>query len=531
MEFFKVWILPPLVGATIGYFTNWLAIKMLFRPLQPVYLGRFRLPFTPGILPRERQRLTMSIAETVSSEILTTEVFTKRLEDPALESRISASVFRILAGYLQADASVLLKAASAAAGDVASAEKGAGSILGQAAASLFESPEFRASVLSALADAAPEAARMAGSIRMSAVLPPDILERYAEELAASGNSGSMKDLLDSLVEVAFDPARTGRPLVTAGVARPVIGFLADSAYRRLLPVSEQLLASRPVQERLNDLGVKMLRSIIGRLGPLQRLFVTAANYERNITETMPDTIRELTDSIIGLLRQPDTRTGLVTALQEQLAEIPVSPGPGTFDGFFPRESLKAALKSALEGLEAEKERFAGEVRARYSLIAEKNLEEILPGFARLLSDAIMRLASIEPSSAPGPSSATGLSPVVGPGFLPLLNRARISFLDSYAGKVEGRSLASILCLDDAKIRVVSDFLSVAICRALASQATQLVDALDVAGMVRTKIDELDMAEVERIILKVISRELSWITLLGGILGGVIGIVQSLISLI
>lgn len=518
MEFFKVWILPPLAGAIIGYFTNWLAIKMLFRPLQPIFLGRFRLPFTPGILPRERSRLTVSIAETVSTEILTTEVFTKRLEDPALESRISASVFRILSGYLQADASALLKAASGPGADSES-KNDAGSILSQVAGSLFESLEFKAALVAALTDVAPLAAKMAGSIPLSSIISPERLEKFAREIAASGNSESSEKLFDALVEFAFDSERTGKPLITAMVSRPVIELVADSAYRRLLPVSERLLASRPVQEKLNELGVRMLRSIISRLGPLQRLFVTAANYERTITDTMPDTIRELTESIIGLLREQDTRKNLVKALQEQLADTSSAPAGEIFDSFLPRKSLKAALKASLEGLEAEQGRFAEEVRARYARIAEKSLEEILPGFARLLSDGIVRLASTEKPLS------------IGAEFHPLLQQARISFIGSYAESVKGRSLASILSLDDARIKVFSDFLSAAICRALASQATQLVEALDIAGMVRTKIDELDMAEVERIILKVISRELAWITLLGGILGGVIGIVQSLISLL
>ena len=50
MEILKV-ILPVLVGATIGYFTNFLAIKMLFRPRKEVRIKGVRLPFTPGIIP------------------------------------------------------------------------------------------------------------------------------------------------------------------------------------------------------------------------------------------------------------------------------------------------------------------------------------------------------------------------------------------------------------------------------------------------------------------------------------------------
>jgi len=66
MEFFKAWILPPLVGAIIGYFTNWLAIKMLFRPYKTIKFAGIALPFTPGLLPREKDKLAVSLGETVS---------------------------------------------------------------------------------------------------------------------------------------------------------------------------------------------------------------------------------------------------------------------------------------------------------------------------------------------------------------------------------------------------------------------------------------------------------------------------------
>ena len=67
--------------------------------------------------------------------------------------------------------------------------------------------------------------------------------------------------------------------------------------------------------------------------------------------------------------------------------------------------------------------------------------------------------------------------------------------------------------------------------ALSSQSERLVEALDVKTMVVDKLDELDMAEIERIILQVVDKELNWITILGGILGGIIGVFQSLLSLL
>ena len=73
MDIFLHYILPPLVGAAIGYITNWIAVKMLFRPLYPKYIGKWRLPFTPGIIPRRKDALAKAIGRAVGEELLTKE--------------------------------------------------------------------------------------------------------------------------------------------------------------------------------------------------------------------------------------------------------------------------------------------------------------------------------------------------------------------------------------------------------------------------------------------------------------------------
>lgn len=79
-----VYLIPPIVGAAIGYFTNCLAIKMLFRPHRPVYLFNFQLPFTPGLLPKGQARLAAKLAETISDRIITPDALAKELTDSNL---------------------------------------------------------------------------------------------------------------------------------------------------------------------------------------------------------------------------------------------------------------------------------------------------------------------------------------------------------------------------------------------------------------------------------------------------------------
>lgn len=63
-------LIPPLLGAVIGYVTNDIAIRMLFRPLKPVYIGKYKLPFTPGMIPKEQGRIARAVAHTISSDLL-----------------------------------------------------------------------------------------------------------------------------------------------------------------------------------------------------------------------------------------------------------------------------------------------------------------------------------------------------------------------------------------------------------------------------------------------------------------------------
>ncbi|MGV0105072.1 UPF0754 membrane protein [Nostoc sp. DSM 114167] len=62
---------PPVLGGIIGYFTNDIAIKMLFRPYQAIYIAGRRVPFTPGLIPRNQERLALNISKTIMGSLLT----------------------------------------------------------------------------------------------------------------------------------------------------------------------------------------------------------------------------------------------------------------------------------------------------------------------------------------------------------------------------------------------------------------------------------------------------------------------------
>ncbi|MGJ5673368.1 MAG: DUF445 domain-containing protein [Nostochopsis sp.] len=68
-----LYVSPPILGGVIGYFTNDIAIKMLFRPYRAMYIAGRRIPFTPGLIPRNQERLAKNISDTIMGSLLTPE--------------------------------------------------------------------------------------------------------------------------------------------------------------------------------------------------------------------------------------------------------------------------------------------------------------------------------------------------------------------------------------------------------------------------------------------------------------------------
>lgn len=86
------YILAPIIGGVIGYITNDIAIRMLFRPHEAKYLFGFKIPFTPGIIPKEKGRIAKSIGGAISDNLMSKDVLEKNLLSEDMINKISSSI-------------------------------------------------------------------------------------------------------------------------------------------------------------------------------------------------------------------------------------------------------------------------------------------------------------------------------------------------------------------------------------------------------------------------------------------------------
>ncbi|MCE5195801.1 MAG: DUF445 family protein [Negativicutes bacterium] len=82
------WWLPPLIGAAIGLITNWLAIRMLFRPYRAYYIGKLKIPFTPGVIPSRRTEISGKVGQVVAQYLFNETELSRTFLEPSVQDGI-----------------------------------------------------------------------------------------------------------------------------------------------------------------------------------------------------------------------------------------------------------------------------------------------------------------------------------------------------------------------------------------------------------------------------------------------------------
>lgn len=87
------WIVIPLLGAFIGWVTNVLAIRLLFRPRRPY---KFLFWTIQGLIPKRRTEMAANVAAVVDQDLLPPAEIWKRFTTPDMEQRAVEVVLELV---------------------------------------------------------------------------------------------------------------------------------------------------------------------------------------------------------------------------------------------------------------------------------------------------------------------------------------------------------------------------------------------------------------------------------------------------
>lgn len=99
--------LMPIVGGVIGWVTNLIAIRMLFRPRRPIRIPLLGVT-VHGLLPSRQEQLAQSIGRAVAEEIISLAEVLDRVDIPGLREELVAAVSRHVEERLQGSMARLL---------------------------------------------------------------------------------------------------------------------------------------------------------------------------------------------------------------------------------------------------------------------------------------------------------------------------------------------------------------------------------------------------------------------------------------
>lgn len=88
------------IGAMIGWITNYIAIKMLFRPYKEMNFLFFKIQ---GLIPKRRSEIAVSIADTVQKELISLKDIINSLNADELEEKMGAVIDKILEEKLESE--------------------------------------------------------------------------------------------------------------------------------------------------------------------------------------------------------------------------------------------------------------------------------------------------------------------------------------------------------------------------------------------------------------------------------------------
>ncbi|MBN1696603.1 MAG: DUF445 family protein [Spirochaetales bacterium] len=506
------WILPPLLGAIIGYVTNMVAIKMLFRPLHEKRVFGIRIPFTPGIIPKQRHQLADSIGNMVSRNLLTTEALRNHIANQAFRESLYLNISNLTEHILDSPVAILKSRKFAVVYDYIE------SFLSGALHSFFSSGKVGEGIASMTGDFV----RSFTGRKFSAVTEKIDIKAITTAYLLPFLTGEKLRawLLQEITEWTNNQLAKNTPLKDIIPADLVDA--AVTSFRLFLP---DLLASLFIWLRseytkkdLETQGRELLKEIFKKLNIFQQIVVSVAQYDKTLAEKMPEIIDDALNYIEEAAKDPVNQTHFIESSKKGMHRWLKQ---GVFDLFYSESiDINAKIRLVAENLfsilkSGKTEAFiASNITSFIDGQKDKTIKEILEKqLAVSEEDIVLAIQSFVTKTLTRPETAEVLSQVV------------VKLITSLLQSMEDRPLAEILDLDAETKAALDRFIFDNLIGLLDEKLPDLLSSLDIKTIVVNKIDALDVSEVEKLILMVIAKQLKWINVFGAILGALIGMIQ------
>ena len=511
-----------IVFATVhGYVGAWLAVRMLFRPRNPVKIFGLTI-FPQGMVPRHRERLATAIGKAVGEELVSQETITDELFGKEfLRKKIQAVVDSYTEEIITQNYPSLIEALPANVREpVLDAISTLQLKIAEHIDEVLRSEETITTIQSFVERRVDEVL----SQRVSEVIDDETFNKILGFLENRIRSVIKeptleKKVTDFISRRVDDLANSETPLGSLFTA-DAVALLKEKAGEQIQPLVHQLteLATSPkTKNQISTLIKKEVHEYYENLPFFKKIFVSRENLLKDVDDLVNDSLpKRIEETLRGDFFAQEARGFLDTTINNVMTR----PLPDLIGKVAPEqlERLKSQInKNVLALLQGD------EMMNSISAYLSDTLHKLRPHSI----DAILQTVH--------PESEEKLKKMLSKGLLSILSRDETTNIINsvLSNQIEGflsRPIGKLSNhISEEQVRRTGKSLTETIIAAAKEKLPDAIKEFDVGGVVREKINHYPVEKLESLILSVAKEHLRTIELFGALFGLIIGIVQSFIA--
>ena len=514
---------PPLVGAFIGYLTNKIAIKMLFRPLEPWYIFGLRVPMTPGVIPAKRHELAENIGVMVGEHLLTARDIGTALSMEPFQDHLHALVEERVNTVLTTDLGSVLSLVPERFRTYA--KVGFRTLKYQMKDGIHNYIESE-SFASVFAEAVNEQMELYGNRELNLLISEgkrqrlyDFFDGLLDRLV---HSTRVEDHVSRFLRQRLEQAaREGKsihdllPEPFIDLVLQTISSQTPALLQRLAGmIAEPKIRSRIIQAVID--GVDHFLSSLGPMAAMAKGFIDMESLDGKIRDYLVDHEQELEE----WLQSEEVQREFIRVLEQQARKMLQTP-IGDLLARFDEDQFERICHSTAEQL-------LGLLQTRgaletLSFLLRESMEDMLERGDLPIGQVFNRLL-------PGEHGVRMREKLIGEllGMLQSVGSRRLigRMVDRMIDSLTTRPVGILSRLMPPGVRKgIADYIVLTANRMLLNEVPGLVKSLNISRLVTDKVDSLDLLRLEGLLLSIMEEQFKYINLFGAILGFFIGLIN------
>lgn len=272
------YLIGPAVGAVIGYITNDIAIRMLFRPHKAKYFMGIHIPFTPGIIPKRKNRIAESIGKSVSEDLMNREVLEKSLLSEDMLGKIASAIDEFVSTQQKNDETIEQFAKHYLSNeDMASMRENVTTGIVKMMTAKLQDSRLGESIARMATEHVMEKTRksLAGKLGADMFLQPiallveGILAKHINEILQNNSQQMVEDLVinesEQLMNMTMKQLTTDRDEQVAQIKRGILNAYHVIIIEHLPRILQDINISKIIEMRINEMDMAEAETIILRV--------------------------------------------------------------------------------------------------------------------------------------------------------------------------------------------------------------------------------------------------------------------------